>query len=90
MSQPRRRVSKIILSLSLTATMVAGLGYGVAGASNFDVADKPLDLGNPEVGMTIEQSQFIAHQLRPVPLKLRAPARQCRNGSPATLTMTPL
>ncbi len=55
MSQPRRRVSKIILSLSLTATMVAGLGYGVAGASNFDVADKPLDLGNPAVGMTIEQ-----------------------------------
>lgn len=71
MSQPRRRISKTVLSLTLTATMVAGLGYGVAGASNFDVAKKPLDLGNPEIGMTIERSQSIAHQLRPVPLKLK-------------------
>lgn len=50
MSQPRRRISKTVLSLTLTATMAAGLGYGVAGASNFDVAKNHSTSETPKLG----------------------------------------
>lgn len=55
----------------LAAVLVAGSGVAVAHASGFDVAKKPLDLGHTDVPMTIAQSEYIAHQLRPVPYKVK-------------------
>ena len=68
MSLPRRRVGTIALSLALTATMVAGLGFGVAQASDFDKAEKPLNVDTPSFFMTVEESQHIASQLEPISL----------------------
>ena len=71
MSLPRRRVGTIALSLALTATMVAGLGFGVAQASDFDKAEKPLNVDTPSFFMTVEESQHIASQLEPISLRLK-------------------
>ena len=71
MNKQHRKSGKVALSLALTTTLVAGLGYGVAGADNFDVADEPLVLGESSLNMSIEESQRIANQLPPVPLKIK-------------------
>lgn len=71
MSYKGRRIGHTALSLCVTVALTAGVGCGVASATTFDAAKKPLDLGETQVGMTIEQSEYIAHQLKPVPLKLK-------------------
>ena len=49
MSHPRRRFSKVALSLCLTAVMAVGGSAGVASAHGFDAAEKPIDLGDPQL-----------------------------------------
>lgn len=71
MSHPRRRFSKVALSLCLTAVMAVGGSAGVASAHGFDAAEKPIDLGDPQLMMTVAESQHIAKQLPPVPGKIK-------------------
>lgn len=70
MSYAGRRIGKAALSLCVTTALTVGVGCGVASATSFDAAAQPIDLGQTQVGMTIEQSQYIARQLKPVPLKV--------------------
>jgi len=50
--------------------MAVGGSAGVASAHGFDAAEKPIDLGDPQLMMTVAESQHIAKQLPPVPGKL--------------------
>ena len=53
MSHPRRRFSKVALSLCLTAVMAVGGSAGVASAHGFDAAEKPIDLGDPQLMLSL-------------------------------------
>lgn len=74
----RRQPLVVALALALVAVLTIGFGVNVASADPLarDRDPKPLNLGNPGLSMTREESQFIAKQLKPVRRhlpKLKAP-----------------